>query len=193
VASRPPPDPWLDHRLTAAARRGDARAFEQIYARYRDWVVSLAMRFTGNREDALDVMQETFLYFLRKLPEFSPRAALSSFLYPVVRNLALTQRRKRRPDLAGDELVLDVAAPESVDLDGARGELAAVVGALPAGQHEVLLMRFVDGLAIEEIAAALEIPPGTVKSRLHHALRTLRDDARTREYFEREENGTSRP
>ncbi|MBN2489947.1 MAG: sigma-70 family RNA polymerase sigma factor [Planctomycetes bacterium] len=190
MATRPPPDPWLDHRLTAAARGGDAEAFEQLYTRYRDWVVSLALRYTRNRDDALDVLQETFLYFLRKLPEFRPRAELTTFLYPVVRNLALTRRRKRRPELAGEEILIEAPAPEPVDHDHSRRELAAVLRGLAAGQHEVLLLRFVDGLALEEIAAALAIPLGTVKSRLHHALRTLREDARTREYFDRDTGKT---
>ena len=55
---------------------------------------------------------------------------------------------------------------------------------LPAAQREVLIMRFVDGLSLADIAAALSIPQGTVKSRLHHAIKTLRDDPRTRSYFE---------
>jgi RNA polymerase sigma-70 factor (ECF subfamily) len=66
----------------------------------------------------------------------------------------------------------------------ALGELAGVLSVLPAPQREVLLMRFVDDMELSEIAAALSIPHGTVKSRLHHALRTLRADERTRRYFE---------
>ena len=63
-------------------------------------------------------------------------------------------------------------------------ELAAVLAALPPGQREALLMRFVDGMTLTEIAAALRIPCGTVKSRMHNALQTLRQDDRARRYFE---------
>ena len=60
---------------------------------------------------------------------------------------------------------------------------AAVLGILPDAQREVLLMRFIDGMSLQEIAEALNIPLGTVKSRLHNALQTLRSDRRTRDYF----------
>jgi DNA-directed RNA polymerase specialized sigma24 family protein len=64
-------DPRNDQELIAAANAGDATAFEVLYFRYRDWVVGLAFRFTGDRDLALDVLQETFLYFLRKFPGFN--------------------------------------------------------------------------------------------------------------------------
>ena len=64
-----------------------------------------------------------------------------------------------------------------------RSELAAVLAVLPESQREVLLMRFVDDMSLQEIAAALNVPVGTVKSRLYHGLQTLRGDRRTRDYF----------
>ncbi len=67
--------------------------------------------------------------------------------------------------------------------EASRAELAAALGLLEDRQREVLLMRFVDDMSLKEIAAALKIPLGTVKSRLHHALQRLREDARTRAYF----------
>jgi RNA polymerase sigma-70 factor (ECF subfamily) len=67
--------------------------------------------------------------------------------------------------------------------DDQRSDLAAALSALPDEQREVLLMRFVDDMSLQEVAAALNIPVGTVKSRLHRALRMLRDDRRTRDYF----------
>jgi RNA polymerase sigma-70 factor (ECF subfamily) len=69
------------------------------------------------------------------------------------------------------QTVADVTRADPAD---ARPELAAVLDGLPEGQREVLLMRFVDGMSLQEIAAALSIPEGTVKSRLHYGLRTLR-------------------
>ena len=87
---------------------------------------------------------------------------------------------------AAEEGILDaIPAGEGADPAGARGELAAVLAALPETHREVLLMRFVDGLALEEIARALDIPLGTVKSRMHNALASLRGDPRTRAYFDR--------
>ena len=64
-------DPRSDESLIEAMNNGDTRAFEVLYHRYRDWVYRLACRFTGDDEEALDVLQETFVYFLRKFPGFS--------------------------------------------------------------------------------------------------------------------------
>lgn len=173
-----------DDELIAAINRGDHRSFEMLYRRHRDWVVRLAHRFTGNRHDALDVLQETFLYVLRKFPGFELEARFTTFLYPVVKNTALTLKRRRgrlRLDPSPAESAVEV--PEGSPAD-ARSELAAVVTCLSEEQREVLLLRYVDDLALEDIAVAVGIPLGTVKSRLHHALARLRDDPRTRRYFD---------
>src|SRR5213083_3431708 len=87
-------DSRSDQELIAAINDGDSSAFEVLYYRYRDWVVSLASRFTGDRELALDVLQETFLYFVKKFPGFRLTAQLKTFLYPAVRNLSIAARRK---------------------------------------------------------------------------------------------------
>src|SRR5438309_5164669 len=83
-----------DQELIAAINDGDSDAFEALYYRYRDRVVSLAYRFTGDRELALDVLQETFLYFVKKFPGFRLTAQLKTFLCPAVRNLSIAARRK---------------------------------------------------------------------------------------------------
>jgi len=177
-------DRRTDEELVRAANDGDAAAFEALYCRHRDWVVRLAWRFTGSHDDALDVLQSAFAYLLKKFPGFRLTARMTTFLYPVVKNLSLTILRKRGRTISGEEALLDVAAPDPQPGGASRAELAGVLAALPEPQREVLLMRFVDDMSLKEIAAALEIPEGTVKSRLHHALQTLRDDPRTRKYFE---------
>ena len=172
-----------DQELIELANKGSSEAFEVLYRRYRDWVYRLAWRFTGNRADALDVLQETFTYLLGKFPGFELTAAMTTFLYPVVRHISFRIRSKRSR-FASEEQVLDEpAAPESEECEHYRSELAAVLIILPDEQREVLLMRFVDDMSLKEITAALQIPIGTVKSRLHNALRVLRRDRRTRDYF----------
>jgi RNA polymerase sigma-70 factor (ECF subfamily) len=178
-----PTDPRTDEALLAAANAGDVAAFAALYRRYRDWVARLALRFTGNQADALDVLQETFLYLLRKFPGFRLSARLTTFLYPVVRNLALAIRRKQGRIVSDDELLAAQPAPSVAEDPTTRADLAAVVASLPLPQREALLMRFVDDMELAEIATALAIPVGTVKSRLHNALAALREDPRTREYF----------
>jgi RNA polymerase sigma-70 factor (ECF subfamily) len=182
----PPGQPHArsDAELVRALNAGDASAFDGLYYRHRDWVVRLARRFTGHDDDALDVLQETFSYLFRKFPGFVLTASMTTFLYPVVKNLSIAARRKRaRLAQLPEEAPPDPPAPPGVDHGRERAELAAVLDGLPEAQREVVLMRFVDGLSLVEIAEALGVPEGTVKSRLHNAIAALRKDDRTVQYF----------
>lgn len=177
-------DARSDLDLIAAINSGDVAAFETLYRRYRDWVIHLAHRFTGDGDAALDVMQETFLYFLKKFPGFRLTANLKTFLYPAVRNLSIAARRKTERYQATEvelERIENTAAETTIT---AISELHVVLAGLSEEHRETVLLRFVDGLSLAEIAGAMEIPLGTVKSRLHIALQTLRDDKRTREFFD---------
>ena len=185
----PPPnaDARSDAELVRAINGGETAAFDNLYYRYRDWVVRLARRFTGHDDDALDVLQDTFGYVFRKFPGFQLTASMTTFLYPVVKNLSIAARRKRHrhAPAGGDDTALQGVADQSkIDPAQSRPELARVLEALPEGQREVLLMRFVDGMSLQEIAAALSIPEGTVKSRLHNAIRTLQTDPVVARYFD---------
>ena len=180
-----PQDARSDLDLIAAINRGDPDAFEVLYFRYRDWVVRLAFRFTGDESAAMDVLQETFLYFLRKFPGFRLTANLKSFLYPAVRNLSSGAREKAQR-YQGTEIGSNEAEPATQPEPSVGPvDLEVVLAGLPPEQRDVLLLRFVDDLELLEIAQSLEIPLGTVKSRLHNALTTLRKDPRTKEFFGR--------
>jgi RNA polymerase sigma-70 factor, ECF subfamily len=180
----PEPGSPSDAELIEAMNRGYVEAFEELYQRHRNWVFRLAYRFTGNEQDALDVLQETFAYFLKRTPTLALWVKLTTFLYPVVKNIALTQRRKRGRAGPADVVLEQAAArTESPDAELGREDLLGVLAALPEAHREVLLMRFVDGMSLEEIAVSLQIPIGTVKSRLHNAIAKLREDRRTRGYF----------
>jgi RNA polymerase sigma-70 factor (ECF subfamily) len=163
-----------DQELIVAANRGDASALEGLYYRYRDWVVARAERICGRHEDALDVLQETFIYVFGKFPGFTLTCRFKTFLYPVVRNLSLNLIRKRQRSVELGE-ASEPEAPKDVSLDAERQAVNEMVSALPPEQQEVVVLRFVDGFAQAEIAEALGIPLGTVKSRLHHALNRLRE------------------
>lgn len=166
-----------DRELVAALRAGDPTAFDALYRRHCDWVVRLAHRCTGSGDEALDVLQETFLYLLRKAPELDLRVRMTTLLFPVVRNLALACRRRRprgeaeaEPRIEDPPLLL-------------QEELIDALGNLPVEQRQAVLLRFVDGLSLQEVAAAQGVPVGTVKSRLHQALASLREDPAARRYF----------
>jgi RNA polymerase sigma-70 factor (ECF subfamily) len=173
----------LDMDLVDRCNAGDEDAFEALYRAHGQWVLALAIRFTGNREDGLDALQETFAYLFGRFPGFRLTSSLRAFLYPVVKHSSISILRRRR---------------KVVDLDTARDQgLEAAIGAawqpevpgdfdrlieeLPQGHQEVVRLRFALDLKLDEIADALGIPIGTVKSRLHTALETLR-----RKYFRTE-------
>lgn len=172
-----------DQELIELINKGDLEAFETLYYRYRDWVYQLAWRFTGNGEQALDVLQETFTYLLSKFPGFKLTARMTTFLYPVVKHTSLAMLAKDRRQISDDKALTEMPAPMPEQAIDSRSELASVLTILPHQQREVLLMRFVDEMSPREISAALGIPVGTVKSRLHHALQKLRREPRTRDYF----------
>ena len=157
-----------DEDLVRAFRNGDDRAFAALYDRWQDWVVALAFRFTGDRDAALDVLQDAFAYLVRRRADLELRSALKSLLYPVVKNLAIDRRRRSRRESPLSPDVQPLAA--SPDPGGVDHLLAGLSDA----QREVVLMRFTDGMDLQGIADALELPLGTVKSRLHSALEIIR-------------------
>jgi RNA polymerase sigma-70 factor, ECF subfamily len=177
----PPNDLRTDQQLVAAINAGDHASFDALYWRYRDFVLRLARRWTASDDDALDVAQETFLYLAKKFPGFRLTSAMTSFLYPVVRNLSIaarTRSRRFQQNIAMDSLATPVANDTS-----STDDVAAALRALSELHREVLLMRFVDDLSLQEIADALHVPLGTVKSRLHQAIEKLRSDDRATKFF----------
>ena len=131
-------------------------------------------------------MQETFLYLARKFPGFRLTCQLRSFLYPVVKNLAISALRKADRLTSLDALLENDAMPEPAAEPSATApddELAGVLSGLSADHREVLRLRFVEGFDLRELADALEIPVGTVKSRLHHAVNQLRQSPTARKFF----------
>jgi len=166
--------PQTDQDLIASANRGDEAAMTALYARHKNWVMGQAKRICPGEEDALDVLQETFVYFFGKFPGFVLTCQLRTFLYPVVRNLALKQKQKRQRLVTGVELPEPAAAPARNLAEEDEAFQHAVAG-LPPEQRDVVLLRFGEDQSMQEIAASLNIPVGTVKSRLHNALATLRE------------------
>ena len=124
------------------------------------------------------------MYLVRKTPNLELTARLTTLLYPTVKHLAFRARQKAERFDGDDDVLARLPAPRREEW--AVDDLRDLLGGLSDGHREVVLMRFVDGMTLAEIAAALAIPAGTVKSRLHHAIRALRDDPSVAAYFERE-------
>jgi RNA polymerase sigma-70 factor (ECF subfamily) len=169
----PAEDPRSDQELVAAINGGDPSAFDGLYYRYRDWVVRLAMRFTKHQDDALDVLQETFAYLARKFPGLTLTSSMTTFLYPAIRNLSLAARRRRLRSASGDQDLETIPVTSSAAV--ANDDVSHALRSLSDAHREILLMRFVDDMSLQEIADALGLPLGTVKSRLHHALSSAKE------------------
>lgn len=177
MTSQYPSDEPADQELIAGINSGDNQAFEQLYHRHREWVFRMACRICGSEHHAQDVMQEVFRYFLGKFPGFALRCELRTFLYPAIRNLSLASLRESRRFVGGESgaaLIGQLAAP--ADDPCGNHDLHQIISSLSPDHREILLLRFVDGMTLPEIATLTGIPLGTAKSRLHHALATLRSD-----------------
>jgi len=175
----PPPSP-VELSLVARANQGEEAALVELYRAHRDWVVALATKLTGSREDALDVLQETFAYLFGKFLTCN----LRGFLFPVVRNLSISLIRKRARVVELDQ-AREEAAGRLTWLPEPVSDIERMVAGLPEGQRQVVLLRFALGFRLEEIAESLDLPLGTVKSRLHNALKTLRSSHEERNEGER--------
>ncbi|HVZ93044.1 MAG TPA: sigma-70 family RNA polymerase sigma factor [Phycisphaerales bacterium] len=150
----------------------NAAAFETLYRRYREWVWSLACRLCPDSHTAMDVTQETFMYLLRRAPTLKLSGRLTTFLYPAVKHLSIDAVRASKRMRIGTGQQAAASPPPPL---GGNESLIRVVDSLPEHEREVLLMRYVSGMSLGEIAAALEIPVGTVKSRHHSAVAALRE------------------
>lgn len=181
-----------DAALVEACIQGAPQAFDELVRRHKDRVFNVLWRCLGNEEDALDAAQEVFVRAYRGLHGFAGRARLSTWLYSIAANLARTRirdghrkGRDRQVSLDG----LDEAAPGAserfarVDVtprdEAQRRELddllQEALDRLPEHYRTPFVLRVIEGLSYAEIAEMLDLPAGTVKSRLNEARRRLRD------------------
>jgi RNA polymerase sigma-70 factor (ECF subfamily) len=171
-----------DAELAAAAKNGDRCAFGTLIRRHQRRIFAIAMRFLGNQADAEDLVQETFLRAWRAIGSFEPERPFAPWLLKIASNRALTElegRRRRPQEELSETLVARVPSPEE-ETERRRLEesLHVAVTALPEDQRMILLLRVMEGLSYRAIAATLDVPVGTVMSRLSRARETLRKRVR---------------
>jgi RNA polymerase sigma-70 factor, ECF subfamily len=162
-----------DAALVRAAQRGSERAVEELFARHWPDAYRTALLIAHDRAAAEDIAQEAFLSALRALPRFDGRRPLRPWLHRIVVNRAIDWARSRRLRReVGADALPEVAAPSEAD-DLGLGPLAAALGRLSPEHRAVVVMRYLLELTPGEIAATLELPRGTVNSRLRRALDAL--------------------
>jgi RNA polymerase sigma-70 factor, ECF subfamily len=163
-----------DEELVSRYLDGDEQAFAALVKRHEDRVFNVCLRIVGNREDALDASQDAFLSMLRKLSQFRGEAAFTTWLHRVVVNACYDNLRKRKRQpmlrLASEEGVAVEAGPQVPDpadevSDGL--DVAAALGRVPEEFRVALVLAEIEDLPYEEISRILDVPVGTVKSRVH--------------------------
>ncbi len=177
-----------DEILIAQFQQGDVDAFDILVRRYKDQLLNYVYRFVGNRIDAEDIVQETFLRVYKNKHYYKEIAKFSTWVYTIAGNLAKTElrRRKRRKvfsvsNFVNDERDFDIPDvnrnPEK-EVDGSikDGFIQKAIEKLPSKFKEVILLRDVQGFAYEEISQILNIPLGTVKSRVNRGRLKLQED-----------------
>jgi RNA polymerase sigma-70 factor (ECF subfamily) len=172
-----------DRTLVGAAQAGDRRAVEALLRRHYDRVYAICRRVVGSSRDADDAAQEAMISIVRGLSRFDGRAAFSTWTYRIATNAALDELRKRQrrpsPHATGDDgtapVVVDTHAHRAIDAVGERLAIDAAIDALPEEFRVAVVLRDVCDLDYAEIAATLEIPIGTVKSRIARGRSLLAD------------------
>jgi RNA polymerase sigma-70 factor (ECF subfamily) len=172
-----------DHGLVAAAQAGDRHALDALLRRHYDRVHAVCRRIAGSTRDADDAAQEAMISIVRGLPRFDGRAQFSTWVYRIATNAALDElrRRKRRPALAlvTDEGVQaetpDPMADREVEAAVERLAIDAALDTLPEDFRTAVVLRDVADLDYAEIAETLDIPVGTVKSRIARGRAQLAD------------------
>ncbi len=159
---------------------GETAGFEALARRYQRRAYAVALGLCGSHDDAMDATQKAMLRAMHALPRFRAGEPFFPWLYRIVRNCALNQRRDQRRHLGQTPLewvdATDARPSPLEEAAGAelKGRLWAAVTALPLEQRETFLLYTFQGLKYREIAETLGVPIGTVMSRLHGARRQLR-------------------
>jgi RNA polymerase sigma-70 factor (ECF subfamily) len=174
-----------DATLIERSRAGEPAAFGKLVIRYQDRLYNTLIRVCGEAEEARDVAQEAFVQAFVKLDSFRGNSAFYTWLYRIAFNTAISRRRRRKPtssldearDAAGFEPVDPDTRPEAnLDREEQAVQVRAALATLSEEHRSVLVLREIDGCDYETIGKMLDVPVGTVRSRLHRARMQLREE-----------------
>lgn len=181
-----------DHDLVQRVQAGDSAAFRELFDKYHRRAFAVAMGVVKNQDDALDAVQEAFVKVHKNIDKFHGNSSFYTWLYRIVMNVSIDHVRKksRRKSLDFDERALheesEVAGDGALvpNLTNANpgkaalrrelgGAIQTALAELPEHHRAVIVLREIEGMSYEEMAEALEVPKGTVMSRLFHARKKM--------------------
>jgi RNA polymerase sigma-70 factor (ECF subfamily) len=170
------PDPRPDEDLARRASLGERAALEALLARHLDQIHAVCRRVLGHPEDALDATQEALIAIARGIDRFDGRSRFTTWMYRVATNAALDEaRRRRRRPIASEHIPeISTTADETGAVD-ARLDVDGALATLPADFRAAVALRDLAGLDYSEIASVLDIPIGTVRSRIARGRAALAD------------------
>ena len=183
-----------DLALVKRVQAGDHGAFRELFDRYNKRVFAVAFGVLKNRQDAADCVQEGFVKVYKHLPNFQGTSSFYTWLYRIVMNLAIDQLRRRKTSRPaeydegresqepGEDAIVSRMMDENPRKTVIRRELVqrmeAALAELPEYHRQVILLREVEGMSYEEMAETLEVPKGTIMSRLFHARKKMQESLR---------------
>jgi RNA polymerase sigma-70 factor (ECF subfamily) len=167
--------PASDSELIQHAQQGDPRAFELLVDRYAKTLFALAYSLLGNAADAEDALQETLIGAYRHVGKFEGRSSVKTWLTKIlVRQVARVHRsrKNRRPVSIGE---MEIERPDRAGIADGKMDVKQMLSVLSEEHREVMVLREIEGLSYEEMAEVLDVPRGTVESRLHRARQFLKE------------------
>jgi len=183
-------EPREDDDLVAQARAGSRAALEALFQKYHQRAFAVAVGVLKRPEDAMDVVQDAFIKVHKNIGAFQGASSFYTWLYRIVMNLAIDQTRRKRKvvewgddiplqQVAGDRALLpkieDVNPGRTIERRELSHKIRQALDALPEYHRAVILLREVEGMSYEEMAEVLEVPKGTIMSRLFHARRKMQE------------------
>ena len=171
-------DPVHERELVERCRRGDEGAFQELVDRYKDLVFALIGRTVQDRSRAEDLAQDVFLRIHRGLPYFRGEARLSTWIYRIVANVCVQDHARPPTPASLDDGRARDRAPGSTDRRFGdlelRDRLEKAIARLPANYRLLVAAHYLEGIQYEDLADALQLPLGTVKTQLYRAKQQLR-------------------
>lgn len=173
------PERIYDEYLVAAARAGDKRAFERLAGRFQPKLLAHAWRLTDDAEMTKEAVQDGWVEIIRGLPRLYDTVAFPAWAYRIItrccaKTIRRSQRRRRIKNAVAAETVAVADTIDGAERQCDAQTITAAIAALPQDQRAAMALYYLEDLSVAEIAVALDVPAGTVKTRLMHARRKVR-------------------